>query len=92
MDRGAHRRRFLTFLASSPLLACGVPEWLAGFADAADAQSDLPKRASIATPNEALNVCDFASAICSAGLHCPSPSRPGPSRASSSGCSRQAGG
>src|SRR5713101_6406135 len=59
MDRAAHRRRFLTFLASSPLLACGVLDWLAGFADAADAQSDLPKPASIATPNEALNVFDF---------------------------------
>lgn len=59
MDRATHRRRFLKFLASSPLLACGVPEWLAGFADAADTQGDLPKRASIGTPNEALNVFDF---------------------------------
>ncbi len=55
MDRAAHRRWFLTFLASSPLLASGVPEWLAGFAEAADAQDDRPKRAPITSPNEALN-------------------------------------
>jgi isopentenyl diphosphate isomerase/L-lactate dehydrogenase-like FMN-dependent dehydrogenase len=52
------RRTFLTFLASSPLGA-GVPEWLAGFAEAADARDDLAEHALISSPGEALNVFDF---------------------------------
>jgi isopentenyl diphosphate isomerase/L-lactate dehydrogenase-like FMN-dependent dehydrogenase len=59
MDRATDRRRFLTFLASSPLLASGVPEWLAGFAEAADARDDVVERALISSPGEALNVFDF---------------------------------
>lgn len=59
MDRATHRRRFLTFLASSPVLAAGVPEWLAEFAEAADGREAVPERALIGSPGEALNVFDF---------------------------------
>lgn len=59
MDRAIYRRRFLKFLATSPLLAFGIPEWWEDFAEATDAQSGIPKRALIASPNEALNVFDF---------------------------------
>ena len=61
MDRSAYRRRFLKFLATSPLLAFGVPGWRNGTAAASDAESGIPKRALIASPNEALNVFDFES-------------------------------
>jgi 4-hydroxymandelate oxidase len=59
MDRATHRRRFLTCLASSPLLASGVPEWLVGFAEAADVRDDPATRGAISAPGEALNVFDF---------------------------------
>lgn len=59
MNRAAQCRRFLKFLAASPLLAPSVPHWLGGFIEAADAQSDLPKRPPITSPNEALNVFDL---------------------------------
>ena len=59
MDRAASRRRFLTFLATSPVLAFGVSEWLEDIAEATDDQSDMPRRALIASPNEAMNVFDF---------------------------------
>jgi len=61
MDRSAYRRRFLKFLATSPLLAFGVPGWRNGTATASDAESGIPKRVLIASPNEALNVFDFES-------------------------------
>jgi len=62
MDRAAQRRRFLKYLAASPLLAAGVPDWLTGFIDDAEAQDDLPKRVVITSPNDALNVFDFEAA------------------------------
>src|SRR5712691_2025986 len=62
MDRAAQRRRFLKYLAASPLLAAGVPDWLAGFIDDAEAQDRLPKSAVITSPNDALNVFDFEAA------------------------------
>jgi len=61
MDRSAYRRRFLKFLATSPLLALGVPAWWEDDAAASDAESGIPKRVLIASPNEALNVFDFES-------------------------------
>ena len=59
MDRVECRRRFLRFLAASPVLALGVPAWLDDFAEATGAQSGAPKPALISSPNEALNVFDF---------------------------------
>src|SRR5215472_16856031 len=61
MDRNAYRRRFLTFLAASPLLAFGVPAWRDVGAAASDAESSILKRVLIASPTEALNVFDFES-------------------------------
>src|SRR5262252_7537168 len=61
MDQTAYRRRFLKFLATSPLLAFGVSAWRDGGAAASDAASGIPKRILIASPNEALNVFDFES-------------------------------
>ena len=59
MDGAAPRRRILKFLATSPVLALGVPEWLEGVAEGADTESDIRRRGVIASPNEALNVFDF---------------------------------
>jgi 4-hydroxymandelate oxidase len=59
MERADHRRRFLKFLAASPLLAAGIAEWMSAFADVADSESGMPKRALIASPNDAINVFDF---------------------------------
>jgi 4-hydroxymandelate oxidase len=56
MDRVAHRRQFLKFLAASPLLASRFPAWSGKVAEAAE---DLPKRVLIASANEAINVFDF---------------------------------
>jgi 4-hydroxymandelate oxidase len=61
MDRSVYRRLFLKFLAASPLLASGVPVWLEDCVAASDAESGIPKRGLIASPNEALNVFDFES-------------------------------
>ena len=61
MDRSVYRRLFLKFLATSPLLAFGVPVWLEDCVAASDAQSGIPTRVLIASPNEALNVFDFES-------------------------------
>ena len=61
MDRTAYRRRFLKFLATSPLLAFGAPAWRDGGAAASDVESGVLKRVLIASPNEALNVFDFES-------------------------------
>ena len=60
MDRSAYRRLFLKFLATSPLLAFG-PGWRDDGAAASDAESGIPKRVLIASPNEAMNVFDFES-------------------------------
>ena len=58
--RIADRRRFLTFLASSPLFALSPSgAWSALVETAQAAESDGPKRALIASANDALNVFDF---------------------------------
>ena len=58
--RIADRRRFLKFLASSPLFALGAPGgWSAPAETAQAAESDGSKRALIASANDALNVFDF---------------------------------
>jgi len=58
--RIADRRRFLTFLASSPLLALSASgAWSALVESAQAAESDGPTRALIASTNDALNVFDF---------------------------------
>jgi isopentenyl diphosphate isomerase/L-lactate dehydrogenase-like FMN-dependent dehydrogenase len=59
MDRSSSRRRFLKFLAASPLLAGGAREWLETVAEAADGPSGMVARAPIASPQEALNLFDF---------------------------------
>jgi 4-hydroxymandelate oxidase len=56
----ADRRRFLKFLASSPLFALGAPGGRSALAEVAQAaESEAPKRAVIASANDALNVFDF---------------------------------
>lgn len=58
--RIADRRRFLTFLASSPLFALSASgAWSALVESAQAAESDGPTRALIASANDALNVFDF---------------------------------
>jgi isopentenyl diphosphate isomerase/L-lactate dehydrogenase-like FMN-dependent dehydrogenase len=58
--RIADRRRFLKFLASSPLFALGASGARSALLDTAQAaESDGPKRALIASANDALNVFDF---------------------------------
>jgi isopentenyl diphosphate isomerase/L-lactate dehydrogenase-like FMN-dependent dehydrogenase len=58
--RIADRRRFLTFLASSPLFALSASgAWSALVETAQAAESDGPTRALIASANDALNVFDF---------------------------------
>ena len=57
-DRIDHRRRFLTFLAGSPLLGLSVPAWL----EAAAGAGEVPRGRLIAAPDEALNVFDFEAA------------------------------
>src|SRR4029450_9775962 len=60
MGRAADRRRFLKFLASSPLFALGPPGGRSALAEAVQAaERDGPKRALIASANDALNVFDF---------------------------------
>ena len=61
MDRSAYRRLFLKFLATSPLLAFGVPAWWEDGAAASGAESGIPTRVPIASPNDAMNVFDFES-------------------------------
>ena len=58
--RIADRRRFLTFLASSPLFALSASgAWSALVETAQAAESDGPTRALIASANDALNVFDL---------------------------------
>jgi isopentenyl diphosphate isomerase/L-lactate dehydrogenase-like FMN-dependent dehydrogenase len=58
--RIADRRRFLKFLASSPLFALGASgAWSALIETAEAAEVDGPNRALIASANDALNVFDF---------------------------------
>ena len=59
MDRTAYRRQFLKFLAASPVLAPGFPEWLGQVAEATEDQRGPTKRPLIGSPNEAMNVFDF---------------------------------
>jgi len=59
MGNPADRRRFLKFLAASPLLARGTASWKTAVAEAAVADSGAPDRTLIASPNDALNVFDF---------------------------------
>ena len=53
------RRRFLKFLAGSPLAALSGRAWLEDRAEAADSSSDVPGGSLITSPAEALNVFDF---------------------------------
>lgn len=56
----ADRRRFLKFLASSPLFALSASRAGSALVETAQAaESDGPKRALIASANDALNVFDF---------------------------------
>jgi len=58
--RIADRRRFLKFLALSPLFALGASRARSALVETAlAAESDGPKRALIASANDALNVFDF---------------------------------
>lgn len=59
-SRIADRRRFLKFLASSPLFALSASRARSALVETArTAESDGPKRALIASANDALNVFDF---------------------------------
>jgi 4-hydroxymandelate oxidase len=59
MDRSGSRRRFLKFLAASPLLAGGAREWRQAVAEAADGPGGMVGRSPIISPQEALNLFDF---------------------------------
>src|SRR6185369_5065654 len=59
MDNASSRRRFLKFLAASPLLARGAAQWASTAAEAAASDSGATERTLIASPNDALNVFDF---------------------------------
>jgi 4-hydroxymandelate oxidase len=59
IDCTTHRRRFLKFLAGSPLLVLSGPAWFEELLEGADAQSDVPRSPRITAPNEAINVFDF---------------------------------
>jgi len=59
MEKAADRRRFLKFLAASPLLARGTAQWEAAFAESTANDSGAPERTLITSPHDALNVLDF---------------------------------
>jgi 4-hydroxymandelate oxidase len=59
MEMAADRRRFLKFLAASPLLARSPAQWGSTFAEATANEAGASQRTLIASPNEALNVLDF---------------------------------
>jgi len=59
MGKPADRRRFLKFLAASPLLARGTAPWQTAFAEAAATDTGASDGTPIASPNDALNVLDF---------------------------------
>jgi isopentenyl diphosphate isomerase/L-lactate dehydrogenase-like FMN-dependent dehydrogenase len=58
-DDTVHRRRFLKFLAGSPLAVLCGRAWFADRVDAAQSPSDVPGGSLITSPAEALNVFDF---------------------------------
>ena len=58
METAADRRRFLKFLAASPLFALGLPDWGPALAETT-AHEGPPAQDLIASPNDALNVLDF---------------------------------
>jgi hypothetical protein len=57
MEKAADRRRFLKFLAASPLLAQGTSPWGSAFAEVTADDRDAPERALIASPNDASTTC-----------------------------------
>src|SRR4029450_9468876 len=59
MEKATDRRRFLKFLAASPLLARGTAQWEAAFAESTANDSGAPERTLITSPHDALNVLDF---------------------------------
>lgn len=65
LDRTASRRRFLKFLAASPVLALGIPvesieDLIAAvFPTVAGAQQDFSAKNLISAPDEAINIFDF---------------------------------
>lgn len=59
MGSAAARRRFLQFLAASPLLALGMRGCAPAVAQTAAPDSRSPRRGLIGSPNDALNVFDF---------------------------------
>jgi 4-hydroxymandelate oxidase len=58
-DPNVHRRRFLKFLAGSPLAALSGWTWLDDRLEAADSSSDVPGGSLITSPSKAINVFDF---------------------------------
>ena len=61
-DHTLHRRRFLKFLAGSPLAAVSGRAWFEDRAEAAENPSDVPGGSLITSPAEAINVFDFEAA------------------------------
>ena len=59
MEKAAERRRFLKFLAASPLLARSPAQWGSTLAEATANETGAPERTLIVSPNDALNVLDF---------------------------------
>jgi 4-hydroxymandelate oxidase len=60
--RTFHRRRFLRFLAGSPLLVLSGPAWDVNRRASAATSTDIPRGPAITSPNEAINVFDFEAA------------------------------
>jgi 4-hydroxymandelate oxidase len=58
-EKTAARRRFLKYLAASPLFALGVPQWASALTETKATEGCAPEPALIASPNDALNVLDF---------------------------------
>jgi isopentenyl diphosphate isomerase/L-lactate dehydrogenase-like FMN-dependent dehydrogenase len=61
-DRTVCRRRFLQFLAGSPLLALSGPAWLGDLLEAAETPGEVPGGSIITSPGEAINVFDLEAA------------------------------
>jgi 4-hydroxymandelate oxidase len=59
MEKAADRRRFLKFLAASPLLVRRPARWESTLAEATANETGASERTLIASPNDALNVLDF---------------------------------
>ena len=59
MEKAAARRRFLKYVAMSPLFPFGMPKWASALTDITASDNCAREPALIASPNDAMNVIDF---------------------------------